>query len=833
MPSLLLSESRYPRGLSHRVPLLLPGILGVWGATYPACALKIAVSAGLIGLLALAARRVALATRGEDVRGTSHAGPIARAPLILSAVCLLLGIWRGQVWETRIRVVGEHASPGHQVDLTVIPVQEPEPLPYGSGYSFRAVAKSSAAPHAGWFGVLASCYPSHLARLTPGSSVECRAVLELPSPAMNPGGFDYRGYLLGDRVVALAEIEDVVGPGRMTPSPLFIASVKASAAFRRYMTRALQSTFPAGDAAVLKAVFLGDRSDLLPEDTRNFKRSGFYRFVGIAGFHVDLLFVLTEKSLRRITKRPSFSRAVALLSAYCYGSLSGWSAGALRAVVSGSMRVLAPAVRRKYHPLAGLGASAIAIMWAVPFPLMNTGFLLSCGGTLGAWLGWVYAEILLARKAHRLAVSLVRPVTMCLVLFPVMALCFTEVSLVSFALSGIWGSIAALMVPVAALTSFIPPLGTIFGWVPHILLEGTRALSGLLSSVPVAGMTVPSPGLHEIAAYWALLALPLTVAVSTGAVRGGEEASAFFRRRRALSALRRVVLFCSAAVLLISAIIRVYAPVPEVTFLYVGQGDCAVVRHGSAVMMVDTGTATAFGSHILPYLKAKGVSRIDLCVISHLHADHAGGLPALCAEMTVGLVAVPPGFRDQAKSLIEEGGRVQAGTVPKDRIPPVIELHPGLRYRWGGGAVLDVIAPEPGSFLPGTPTNESSAGFVLNLGSLEVEFWGDLPSASIAAAMDVCRQVPAPGDPPRVVKVPHHGSADAFVPALYERIGMPAGTTRETISIISVGANPYGHPSNRVEEAARGGGRLFRTDEAGAVTVRASFGRVLVTPFLP
>ncbi len=148
---------------------------------------------------------------------------------------------------------------------------------------------------------------------------------------------------------------------------------------------------------------------------------------------------------------------------------------------------------------------------------------------------------------------------------------------------------------------------------------------------------------------------------------------------------------------------------------------------------------------------------------------------------------------------------------------------------------MEAIAPEPESFGPGDPKNESSLGFVLNLGRLEVEFWGDSPSSSIAAAMDAYGQAlePAPGDPLRLVKVPHHGSADAYVPALYERTGKAAATEIGMISIISVGANPYGHPSNRVEEAARRGGRLFRTDGAGAVTVRAAFGGALVRTFLP
>ncbi|MGI6667109.1 MAG: ComEC/Rec2 family competence protein [Bacillota bacterium] len=790
------------------------------------------------------------------------------------------------MWDERIGFIQELASPGVSVRLTVIPLEEPQSDAYGSRHSFRALARSPERSGAGWFGVQASAYIRDIPKIIPGSPVDCRAVLQVPSPAMNPGGFDYREYLLGERVLALAGIQGVLGPAPRTACLSFrTLAIKVLAAVKTYMARALDSTFPREDAAVLKAVFLGDRGELPPEDSRDFRRSGFYRFVGICGFHVDLLFVLTEGSLRRLTRRPSFSRLAAILFAFSYGCLSGWPAGVLRAFVSGLLRSLAPALRRRYHSLVGLGASALVVTWAIPFPLRNTGFLLSFAGAAGAWLGRVYAEaagrgmrsaglaassgndlpipgkhlppvdyftigscgqwtVRAHAKMGRLAVMLLRPVTMCLVLLPVMASCFTEVSLVSFVLSGVWGSLAALMVPVAAVTSFVPPLGALFGWLPHILLRGVRAVSKVVAGAPLASVTIPAPGILEIGAYWALLAVPLASGGILGAVRGDEDALEFFRRRRLMSAIRRIALLCSVGFLFLSAVLRVYALVPEVTFLYVGQGDCAVVRKGSGVMIVDTGTTSAFESHVLPYLKAKGITRIDLCVISHLHADHAGGLPALCAEMDVGLVAVTPGFRDKARTLIDGGG-----VLPENRIPPIIEFTPGLRHQWNG-AVLDVFLPDPGSYGLSEPTNESSAGFCLDLGNLEVEFWGDLPADLIEAAMETYRPflAPVPGTS-RVVKVPHHGSVDAYVPELYERASGGVRLSRqsaaspgpeaqdeqvvETIFVVSVGANSYGHPSNVVEEAARRGGRLFRTDEAGAVTVKSAFGMVNVRTFLP
>lgn len=863
MPSLsAYPKNRYPRGLSHKVPLLLPGLLALAGATYPRAALKCVAAAGALASATLVVILILRFLRFIDGvrpygsgRRTLRRHLCAVTPLVLCAACLIIGISRGFMWDGRLSAAREMARSGSSAHF-IIPLEEPHPEPYGHRYSFRALAYSPDFGGAGSFGVQASAHSRDVSELIPGVPVLCRASIEVPSPAMNPGGFDYRRYLLGERVVALAGIERV---SRLTegwaeaptggPAGWLPLAVKVLAALKTRMAGAIDSTFPGEDAALLKAVFLGDRGELTPEDSRDFKRSGFYRFVGICGFHVDLFFGLIERNLRRLTKRHTLSRMTAVLVAFCYGCLSGWPAGVLRAFVSGSLRTFAPALRRRYHPLAGLGASALVVALAVPFPFTNTGFLLSFAGALGAWLGWVYTEAFghvlkfadgvdighlifrLGAMARRAATRLLRPLTMCLVLLPVMAFCFDEVSIVSFFLSGIWGSLAAFMLPVAAVTAFFPPLGALFGWVPHIFLRGVRAISRVAASAPMASVTLPSPGVLEIAACWALLAAPLTLEAIHGRVHVGEEAAVFFRLTRLRRVVQRVVVLGSTAILLILSFLRVYAVLPEVTFLYVGQGDCAVVRCGAAVMMVDTSTASAFERHVLPYLRAKGLHRIDLCVISHLHADHVGGLPVLCSEVTVGLVAVAPGFREDAEAMI-----AGSHNLPEGRMPQVVELRAGRRYLWNGVS-LDVLLPEQGSYGDAEPENDSSVAFILNLGNMEVEFWGDSPASSISAAMETYRTVLLGGSglPQRVVKVPHHGSPDAYVEELYSRTKgtlFEGGQAMEVISIISVGPNSYGHPSKLVEEAANKGGKMLRLDETGAVTVRAAFGRVMTSTFL-
>jgi competence protein ComEC len=76
----------------------------------------------------------------------------------------------------------------------------------------------------------------------------------------------------------------------------------------------------------------------------------------------------------------------------------------------------------------------------------------------------------------------------------------------------------------------------------------------------------------------------------------------------------------------------------------------------------------------------------------------------------------------------------------------------------------------------------------------------------------------APVDPGPidVLKVAHHGSDDAGLPALLEQ-------TQPELALISVGAdNDYGHPTaDTLAELGESGATVARTDLAGSLTVEA------------
>lgn len=87
--------------------------------------------------------------------------------------------------------------------------------------------------------------------------------------------------------------------------------------------------------------------------------------------------------------------------------------------------------------------------------------------------------------------------------------------------------------------------------------------------------------------------------------------------------------------------ITIYAtPWIQVTFLDVGQGDCMIVEYPfhQGVVMVDTGGGMRENlakNVLLPYLKSRGIRKLDALIISHHDIDHDGASEELLSAIPI------------------------------------------------------------------------------------------------------------------------------------------------------------------------------------------------------
>jgi competence protein ComEC len=225
--------------------------------------------------------------------------------------------------------------------------------------------------------------------------------------------------------------------------------------------------------------------------------------------------------------------------------------------------------------------------------------------------------------------------------------------------------------------------------------------------------------------------------------------------------------------------------------LDVGQGDSILLQPaGAPALLVDGGPP---GHGLSGELRAAGVDRLGAAIVTHAESDHAGGIRELLGAMPVGRVLVG------APDSVTLSAAAAAG-VPGGRLVRGSELRSD-RLR------LDVIWP-PAELLGGSVHGEDPNQLAIVLRAR----WGRFSMLLTADAE--AEAVPLEPGPIDVLKVAHHGSEDAGLTELLDRV-------RPRLAVISVGAdNPFGHPTAPVLAAlADRGVRTLRTDYDGTVVL--------------
>src|SRR5262249_1581374 len=250
----------------------------------------------------------------------------------------------------------------------------------------------------------------------------------------------------------------------------------------------------------------------------------------------------------------------------------------------------------------------------------------------------------------------------------------------------------------------------------------------------------------------------------------------------------------------------------HVTVLDVGQGVAAVVRTANHTRLYDTGPA--FGPQadsgsrvIVPFLRAAGVTRLDGMIVSHDHADHAGGAASVLQAVPVAwLLTSLPEF-DPLLLQMDRAFHCYAGQhwewdeVRFEIVHPLRESYDDVRFRTHDrNCVLKVSARGGRLLLPGDIEVAS-----------EMMLTGRDRAALEADAL----------------LVPHHGSRSSST-SEFVQAGSPQ------VVVFPVGyRNRFDHPHREVvERYGTLGSRMYRTDRDGAVTLEINpSGAITVTPY--
>lgn len=587
--------------------------------------------------------------------------------------------------------------------------------------------------------------------------------LKRPSGLLNFHGFDYEAWLLAQRIGATGSVKD---GQRLAP---------ARNAWRDSLRQRLSSVDAQGREAGLAALVLGDGSGLGTEDWQVLQDTGTVHLLVISGQHIGLLAGLIYGLVAGLARYGCWPRALPWLPWACalafaaalgYGLLAGFGVPVQRACVMVGLVLLWRLRFRHLGVWWPLLLAFNAVLLLEPLASLQPGFWLSFAavavlvlafsGRLGAWNWWQ----LWTRPQWLIAIGL----------FPVLLVLGLPISLsapLANLLAVPW--ISFVVLPLALLGTAllaVPLVG------PGLLWLAGGALDGLFRGLALLAGQSPAwiPAEVPLGYWWVSL---------TGAV---------------LLLLPKGVPFRLLGwPMLLLAVFPPRQLVPhgqvEVTQLDVGQGQALILRTRHHTLLYDAGPRSGafdMGERVVvPALRKLGVEALDMMLISHAHADHAGGAAAVARALAVKRVV---------------GGEVEG-------LPALLAVQPcvsGEQWAWDG--VLFELWRWPGA----TDSNPKSCVLRVQANGERLLLTGDIDRAAEQAFLASALAVPTDW-----LQAPHHGSRSSSSGPFLERLAP------KSVLISRGRGNAFGHPHPQVMQRFGAlGSRVYDSAEQGAVRLQ-------------
>ncbi|MEO8746476.1 MAG: DNA internalization-related competence protein ComEC/Rec2 [Rhodanobacter sp.] len=612
------------------------------------------------------------------------------------------------------------------------------------------------------------------ARMVPAPCSRWHLLLRLKRPRglLNPGGADSERSALERGIHATGYVRNDPG-NRLIGTHWCVDGVRAAIAD----AIAARVSDPQ-DAALLRALAVGDTRGLQPRDWEVARANGVSHLIAISGFHVGMAAVfgvtlvwfiyLLWPACALHLPRPQVQAAAAFAVAAVYSALAGFGLPTVRTLLMIAVVAMAQCSRRGTRGAHSLALALLLILLVDPLAVLSAGFWLSFVGVAFLMLclqargpgirGFVYE---LSAGQFLMTVSLL-PLTLWF---------FGQASLVG-ALSNLIAVpfVSFVIVPCALLATLLlgvcPPLAAPAWWLAAHLMHAQWWLLQALASWPGAHWYLP--GVHVGA-----LCLALVGALWMFLPRGIPQ--------RWLGALLFLPLLMPPQGFPRDGGFQAWV-------LDVGQGLSVVVRTHQHVLVYDAGARYPSGfdlgeAVVVPSLHALGLNQVDMLMISHADNDHAGGARAVAS-------AFPAAGRYSGESA---------------RMPvPMRPCLAGQAWQWDG-VRFSVLNPRAGQ--APESRNDRSCVLLVEGSHGRLLLTGDISSKSEPLVADV-----AAAAAPVVLLVPHHGSNSASSKGFIEALKPP-------FAVVSAGwRNRFRHPRPEVVARYREAGvPLLNTAELGAV----------------
>ncbi|RCX16635.1 competence protein ComEC [Anaerobacterium chartisolvens] len=649
------------------------------------------------------------------------------------------------------------------------------------------------------------------AALSYGQKIQVRGQMEEASSRRNPGGFNYRRFLLNSGTSATMFAREHNISILNTRHENFVVS--AGMAVRNRIIDMVEKTLPRQQAGLLAGILIGYREGLSEDVERAFSDAGLTHIMAVSGANIVFIIIPLAFIFKKLRIKSTIANIIIIIALVFFVFITGFSPSVVRAVIMAVIFLAGRIAMRESDAAASISLAGILMLLFNPYTLFDVGFQLSFGATLSLMLfhksikKWVDSKYIPEFLKEVFAGTLAAQAGV----LPITAFYFNKVSVISIISNILVVPLTGIITVVGFITVLLGQislaLAELLGYFNCALLTFILYVTKISAVTPFAVLRVVTPHAVIITVYYIAAVYFL-----------------WYKPLRNISLKIKPAHYAAVlgALGLVAFVCGIMPGRLDVVFLDVGQGDCAFIKtYSGKAILVDGGGGSAGRSSsnvgetvVIPFLMDYGVPRLDMVIATHGHDDHVQGLLPVLEELAVGRLVIPDsGNEGEFKGLLKIAGEENI---------PVEACAKGDVITLDRHTYMNILHPSRQTRIDKSALNNGSLVFKLKYKNVSLLMTGDIEAEAEKLLADSGADIRTD-----ILKIAHHGSEYSTSQQFLDFASPKA-------AIISVGRNnSFGHPSGEVLDRLRENNvKVFRTDESGAVLVKSDGSSIRIETML-
>lgn len=605
-----------------------------------------------------------------------------------------------------------------------------------------------------------------------------------PEEARNYKGYNYKQYLKTKKIIGTVELEKVKILKSSNGS--FIHNIQ------KYIRDTINGTLTDEEGNLLLAILLGDKDKLSEDIQESFKTSNLSHMLAVSGAHVSYIILGLTYVLQNSIIGKKNGKIVCIIFLLAFMAITNFTPSVTRACIMAILTLFSSIIYRKSDVYTNISVAALITLIFNPYSLLDLGFQLSYGGTIGII---IFIKRIQEKKSNSKVINYIKQMALVsiyanIIIIPIMMYHFNTVSF-TFIISNIMASpilgiivITGFLFIIASIT--VKPLTRLIAIFIKPILSILIKISQICSKLPFSNILVVTPYMFNVISYYAIILYCIKSKKNNKC---------------------KIIICLLIVLILINFIIYIFPQKLRIFFIDVGQGDSTlIITPDKKTVLVDGGGSDSFDvgeKVLLPYLLDRRILKVDYVLISHFDTDHCGGILTIMEKVKVKNIIIS----EQAEHS-ENYERFKKLMIHKKI--RLIEVKKGDKIKIGRYSEFKILFPTS-RLLSENSLNNNSIVAQFNYNNFKMLFTGDIEKLAEQQILKT-EKAEIRAD---ILKVAHHGSKTSSIPEFIKAV-------RPKIALIGVGKNnTFGHPNQQtIKNLENIKCRIYRTDLQGEIIIK-------------